>query len=191
MNYSIGEHQGRTPGRRQRWAAERRQRRSARRQALLAEGTAPGARRRAWRRAWREEGQALVEFALVLPVLLLILTSILHFGLMFNKYLALTDAVRTGARTLALGRGLSDPCDPAVTQTVNSAFATGLTSSQVSTTLTSPDTCGSGSYPSRTGGSETQGNEATVSATYPYTVSVFGLPVFSLTLSATASDEVE
>jgi Flp pilus assembly protein TadG len=133
----------------------------------------------------------MVEFALLLPVLLLILTAILQFGLMFNKYLALSDAVRAGARELALGRGLSDPCDPAITQTVNSAVNANLTSSQVSTTLTGPDTCGTGSYPSRTGGSETQGNEATVSATYPYSFTVFGMSLFSLNLTASASDAVE
>jgi Flp pilus assembly protein TadG len=144
-----------------------------------------------WRRLRSARGQALVEFAIVLPVLLLILTAILQFGLMFNKYLSITDAVRTGARTLALGRGLSDPCDPAVSQTVNSAVATGLTASEVTPTLTSPDTCGTGTYPNRTGGSEAQGDEATVSATYPYTVSVFGMPLFSFNLSASASDEIE
>ena len=62
-------------------------------------------------------------------MLLLILTAILQFGLVFNKYITLTDAVRSGARELALGRGLDDPCDPAITQTVNSAVGTGLTSS--------------------------------------------------------------
>ncbi len=56
----------------------------------------------------------MVEFAIVLPLLLLLVTGIIQFGLMFNKYITLTDAVRSGARTLALGRGLSNPCDPAV-----------------------------------------------------------------------------
>ncbi len=182
----------RSHGWRQRWTGIWRQPQTTHGRALLAEGApSAGAGQRVRRRRWREEGQAIVEFALVLPVLLLILTAILQFGLMFNKYLALTDAVRTGARTLALGRGLSNPCDPAITQTVNSAFATGLTASQVTATLTNPDTCGSGTYPNRTGGSEAQGDNATVSATYPYTVSVFGMPLFNLNLTAQASDEIE
>lgn len=192
MRKSSGAHQGRTHGWRQRFTGIWRRQRSPRAPALLAdEASSAGARHRAGWRGWREEGQAIVEFALVLPVLLLVLTAILQFGLMFNQYLSLTDAVRTGARTLALGRGLSNPCDPAITQTVNSAVGTGLTASEVTPTLTSPDTCGTGTYPNRTSGSETQGNEATVSASYPYTVSVFGMPLFHLTLSATASDEIE
>jgi len=149
-------------------------------------------RDRGWRARWRREnGQGLVEFAVVLPVLLLLLTAILQFGLVFNKYITLTDAVRSGARTLSLGRGLSDPCDSAVTQTVNSASETGLTASQVTTTLTSPDTCGSGSYPNRSGGNEVQGDQATVSATQAYNVKVFGLSLLSVPVSASASDAVE
>ncbi len=132
---------------RQRWAGIWRQLRSPRGQALLAERTAPApARQGAGRRSRREDGQALVEFALVLPLLLVLLTAILQFGLMFNNYITLTDAVRSGARTLALGRGLSNPCDAAVTQTVNSGTGINLPASSVSTTLTNPDTCGTGSY---------------------------------------------
>jgi TadE-like protein len=59
----------------------------------------------------KEDGQSLVEFALVLPVLLLIVTGILYFGLMFNQKMSTTDAARIGARALALDRGQSgDVC---------------------------------------------------------------------------------
>lgn len=42
--------------------------------------------------------QSIVEFALVLPVLMLILMGILQFGLIFNAYVTLSNAVREGAR---------------------------------------------------------------------------------------------
>ncbi len=58
----------------------------------------------------REDGQALVEFALVLPILLMVATGITSFGLVFYHYITLTDAVRSGARTLSLGRGAPTPC---------------------------------------------------------------------------------
>jgi len=46
----------------------------------------------------RQEGQALVEFALVAPVLLLILFGIVEFGLiLFNQHV-ITNASREGAR---------------------------------------------------------------------------------------------
>jgi Flp pilus assembly protein TadG len=138
----------------------------------------------------------LVELAVVLPVLAMLVIGILQFGLVFNKYITLTDAVRGGARTLALGRGLSDPCDPAVTQTVQAAVGTGLTASQVTPSFaSSSDYCGSGSYvyetSGNTSGNENQGDEATVTATYPYTLSLFGVPVFSFNLTSSASDAIE
>jgi Flp pilus assembly protein TadG len=155
-------------------------------------GSRPGRRRRGlWHRLRRENGQSLVEFAIVLPVLLMLITGILQFGLLFHQYITLTDAVRAGARVLALDRGLNDPCDPAVAQTVNSAAGISLSPSQVTTTLRSPDTCGSGSYPSRTGGNEVQGDQASVTASQPFTLSLFGISIFNLNLSATASDAIE
>lgn len=58
--------------------------------------------RLAWRavqRAGRRQaGQALVEFALVLPVLLLILMAIFDFGRLFYSALAVRHAAREGAR---------------------------------------------------------------------------------------------
>ena len=41
-----------------------------------------------------EKGQAMTEFAVVLPVVALVLFAILQFGIAFNNYLTLTDAVR-------------------------------------------------------------------------------------------------
>lgn len=43
-------------------------------------------------------GNALVEFALVLPLLLLIFAGIVDFGFLFQRYEVLTNAVREGAR---------------------------------------------------------------------------------------------
>jgi Flp pilus assembly protein TadG len=46
----------------------------------------------------------MVEFVLVLPILMLVLFAIIQFGLTFTHYVALTDAVRAGARTAATSR---------------------------------------------------------------------------------------
>lgn len=45
-----------------------------------------------------EDGQAMVEFALVLPIFMLILCGILDFGWMFYNQLSLDNACREGAR---------------------------------------------------------------------------------------------
>lgn len=45
-----------------------------------------------------EDGQAMVEFALILPIFLLILCGIIDFGWMFYNQLSLNNACREGAR---------------------------------------------------------------------------------------------
>lgn len=50
-----------------------------------------------------KKGQSLVETALVLPIILLILTGIVDFGLLFNNYLIVSNASREGARSAVIG----------------------------------------------------------------------------------------
>jgi Flp pilus assembly protein TadG len=45
-----------------------------------------------------DEGQSLVEFALVLLPLMLVLLGIMQFGLIFNAYVTVANAAREGAR---------------------------------------------------------------------------------------------
>ena len=51
-----------------------------------------------------EKGQALVEFSIILPILLLVLLGIVQLGLVYNNWVTLTDAVRAGARKAAVSR---------------------------------------------------------------------------------------
>ena len=71
--------------------------------------TPPASSTRARSRARRDDGQAYVEFALILPVLLLVVMGIIQFGTAFKDYIALTDAVRVGARQGAVSRSIVDP----------------------------------------------------------------------------------
>ena len=69
-----------------------------RRRRLLQGATgAPGARR-----SRQESGQALVEFALVLPVLILLVVGIIDFGFAFNSWNTTQNAAREGARIAAV-----------------------------------------------------------------------------------------
>lgn len=45
-----------------------------------------------------EKGQSLVEFALVLPILLLLVLGMLEYGWMLNAKISVTGAAREGAR---------------------------------------------------------------------------------------------
>lgn len=51
-----------------------------------------------FKKSKREDGQAMVEFALILPVFLLILCGIIDFGWLFYNQLSLNNACREGAR---------------------------------------------------------------------------------------------
>lgn len=63
-------------------------------------------------RAKPESGATLVEFALVLPILLLVLISIFEIGAAFRNYLTASYMTREGARMSAfLGTHINADCD--------------------------------------------------------------------------------
>ena len=49
-----------------------------------------------------ERGAVAVEFALLLPVLMIILLGIIEFGMAFSAQITLSNAAREGARTMAI-----------------------------------------------------------------------------------------
>jgi TadE-like protein len=55
-----------------------------------------------------EEGSELIEYALVLPMLLLVVLGIVEFGFLFQRYEVLTNAAREGAR-MAVLPGYNEP----------------------------------------------------------------------------------
>lgn len=127
----------------------------------------------------------MVEFALVAPLLLALVFGIVQFGIAFNNYLTLTDAVRAGSRQGAVSR-LTDPAGEAVKR-VRSA-ASDL-----------PDAANSGgplvvtvTFKHLGGGSQVmQGDDITVHATYPYSIDIFGIPVHNGTLTSETTERVE
>jgi Flp pilus assembly protein TadG len=50
-----------------------------------------------------DRGTAVVEMALVLPLLLMVIFAIVDFGRMYNAQITLTEAARDGARAAVLG----------------------------------------------------------------------------------------
>ena len=49
-----------------------------------------------------ERGAALVEFALAVPLLLVVIAGIVDFGFVFQRYEVITNAAREGARLASL-----------------------------------------------------------------------------------------
>jgi len=111
-----------------------------------------------------DRGAAAVEFALILPLLVLLIFGIVEFGRAYNVQISITNAAREGARVMAVHN------DPAMARSAASAAAPAVTPAIAPGNVTvSPANCVAG---------------ATVTVTIRYTVTLmtgfFG-PGFPLT----------
>ena len=130
----------------------------------------------------REEGQSLVEFALTVPVLLLVVTGIAAFGIAFNNYMMLTEATSVGARQLTVSRGQTlDPCNTLSTAVYAAAPMLKKTSLTFTISLNGSSytgtSCSSGSSTSGAAAHMVLGTNAVVTVTYPVSVTVYGMKV--------------
>jgi Flp pilus assembly protein TadG len=130
-------------------------------------------------RAGGEEGSALIEFAVCLPVLLLILTGTFAFGVALNNYLMLTNATTIGAQQLSISReGPLDPCAAASTAVISASpllKASNLTFAYViNGAAFSGTTCNSSSYTSGAAGDLKVNTPVTLTVTYPCNLAVYG-----------------
>jgi Flp pilus assembly protein TadG len=123
-----------------------------------------------------------VEFALLVPVLLLLLIGFFVFGLALNQYIMLWNGVGSGAMQFAVSSGASStPATTTVAAIVDAAPT--LTPADITITLTVGDNsaCFSGTASSSTAAGDTAcstqlaanaGNPAVVLATYPCSLTV-------------------
>ena len=63
----------------------------------------------------KERGQAMVEFALLLPIFLAVLFLIIDFGVGINRWVIVTNSTREGARIGAVGASTPDIADRVAT----------------------------------------------------------------------------
>jgi Flp pilus assembly protein TadG len=125
-----------------------------------------------------ERGQTAVEFALVAPILIVLVLGIIQIGVAFHDYVTLTDAARAGARKAIVSRfsggSLSD-----AQQAVRDS-ASGLDQTKLGVSVTDPSW-------------NTPGSTVTVTASYPYTINIplLGLTIVNGNLNATAKESLE
>ena len=141
-------------------------------------------------RAGSKRGQAVIEFTLVVPVLLLIMTGLVSFGFALRNFLVLTNAVNAGAQLLAISRGqTTDPCATAYSAIKNAApsLASGLTLNFVinGTTYTASTSC-----PAATT-NMVQGAFAQVSASYPCSFGIFQMNNHSCKLQTQVAEFIQ
>ena len=77
-----------------------------------------------------QKGQSLVEFAIVLPLLLLLLFGIAEFGIMLNSYLTIQNIAREGTRL-----GIIGGSDTEITSLIRTT-SPNLTSADLSISIT-------------------------------------------------------
>ena len=91
-----------------------------------------------------EKGQAAVEFALCLPLVLMILAAVIDFGWVFMHELTLSTAVREGARAAVTSVGDGTYIDKARNKVEDTASICNNGSLTVSVTPTNPAHPGEG-----------------------------------------------
>ena len=148
--------------------------------------------RRTFVGARREDGSSLFEFAMVLPVLSMLLIGIIFGGITFYDYTILANAVADGAAALAQARASqasSAPCTAAIqmvktsTYTLNQSLvnvATPTFTAGQNATVASGCTLTSGTNPLNGNACTVaapcqalvQGNMGTISATYPCNLTI-------------------
>ena len=102
-----------------------------------------GLRRRLMRLHSGERGAAAVEFALVLPILIILIFFIIEFGRLYNIQISLTGAARAGARSMAIHQptDVGGAVANAKAATLQAAPSVPLTPAEVTVT---PSSCAAG-----------------------------------------------
>ena len=135
-----------------------------------------------------QSGQAVIELALTLPLLLLIVMGILDFGLMFQRYEVVTNAAREGARVGVLPNYTLEDVRARTRQYLTSGGLLPFTNGTIDATVGTV-TFGT---PAKTV------NQVTVTVRYPYTypfigpiLNLFGGSLGSVTLQGVSTMRVE
>jgi Flp pilus assembly protein TadG len=124
-----------------------------------------------------QRGQTVVEFALCLPLMALLLFGVIQFGIVFNNYVTLTDAVRAGARKAAVSRNLGAASAVTATQLAVRDSASDLNTTKF------PDATVTSTWE--------HADPVTVCAQYPYGVNLIGVVVASGNLKSCTKERVE
>jgi Flp pilus assembly protein TadG len=150
-----------------------------------------------------ERGGSLVEFALIVPMMMVLLTGMYSMGLALSYYLVLTNATSVGARAFAISPAVSitsgkttqtitDPCAYAV-QMANQA-APIMASRSITYTITYTPAGGKGStYTTGTCNNidTNVGDTVQLQASYPYNFLLYGFKPGNLNIQARSAELVQ
>jgi Flp pilus assembly protein TadG len=125
-----------------------------------------------------ERGQTMTEFALVLPILVLLLFAVIQFGIVFHNYITITDAARAGARKGAVALHSGAKSGASAATAAAKASAENLDQSKLAVSVSASP-------------GWTQGSDIKVTVSYPYALKLLGVTVQSGTLSSSTTERIE
>jgi Flp pilus assembly protein TadG len=128
------------------------------------------------RRTRRSRGQAMVEFTLILPMLLLLILGIYQFGQAYADYIQVTNAARDGGRKALVSRSDASGVADVVSTAKNATWWLDKNQMAVSVSPGQP---------------WTTGQNVTVTVTYPYSINLLGFVVASGTLKSATTVRME
>ncbi len=120
----------------------------------------------------------MTEFALVLPIMVVLLFGLIQFGIAFNNYVTVTDAARAGARVAAVSRQASNPVGSCTSAVLAAAGNLNQNDPGFKVKCTYD--------PSMQPGTTVQ-----VEVDYPYSINLFGIPVATGTLKSVMKERLE
>lgn len=141
---------------------------------------------------FNRKGQALVEFALVLPLVLLLVVGMLEFARAWNLHQTMTDAVREGARRALVADSPPAPVDSVYAPMWRYLDQTGYDVSYASMGVcNSPNTnCGSTyPYPPAESNYKKSGEKMTIVLSVPYRIWILGNRALTMKTSLTVRNE--
>jgi Flp pilus assembly protein TadG len=120
-----------------------------------------------------DRGQSLVEFALTVPVLILLIVGMVQLGIAYWNYMQLTDAVRVGGRAAA-------------TQTTQAAACTQGKSAAATNWSTPTYGCQAATIAGATGSDLAE----TISGQTPFSINILGIVVYSGQLTSSTTERL-
>lgn len=140
--------------------------------------------------AGSKRGQSMTEFALVIPILLIIVTGMVSLGITLHNFLMLTNAGNIGAQLLSASRGqTTDPCATASGAILNAAPT--LTAANLTYTFVINGSSYTSTSCTAGAANMAQGATAQVTITYPCTLAIYGMSIPACTLQTTTAEAIQ
>jgi Flp pilus assembly protein TadG len=136
-----------------------------------------------------DRGTAVVEFAIVAPVLVVILLGIFQFGINLNQYVMLTNATAAGARLFSISRSAPSPRSSSIT--LIEASAPTLKPASITFTFSVNGSPCSGDGSCITALAAAPGGTATAATSYPCMIQVLWFLPPGCTLTAQSTERIE